>query len=153
MKTAYNHALDALARRARSTVELLRWLRERDHDPDEIASTIERLTASGLLDDAKFAASFARDRIMNRKLSKRRVLAELGRRGIVRELAAAAANAVIEDEGIDEEAAVEAVAARKYRTLAKLDRQTAQRRLMGFLARRGYDGDVVRRVVGKLTKP
>jgi regulatory protein len=90
---------------------------------------------------------------MNRKLSKRRVLAELGRRGIVRELAAAVVNAVIEDEGVDEEAAVEAVAARKFRTLAKLDRQTVQRRLMGFLARRGYDGDVVRRVVGKLTKP
>ena len=150
MKTAYNHALEALSRRARSGVELSRWLRERDWPADDITDVIERLTASGLLDDAKYAAQFARSRILDRKLSKRRVLGELGRRGVAKETAAAAVAELIEEEGVDEEAAVEAIAVRKARSLAKLDRQTAARRLMGFLARRGYDGDVVRRVTKKV---
>ena len=150
MKSAYNHALDALSLRSRSTVELGRWLRERDHAPEDVESTLERLTASGLLDDSKYAASFARSRLLNRKLSKRRVLGDLGRRGIPRELAAEAVNAVMEEEGVDEESAVEAIAIKKFRSLAKLDRQTAMRRLMGYLARRGYEGDVVRRVVGRV---
>ena len=150
MKSAYTHALDALSRRSRSTSELSRWLKERDHPPEEIESVVERLTSSGLLDDAKYAASFARNRLIDRKLSKRRVLGELGRRGIPRELAATAVDAVMEDEGVDEESAVEVVAARKWRSLSKLDRQTGYRRLMGFLARRGYDGDVVRRVMKRV---
>ena len=152
MKSAYAHALDALTRRSRSTVELSRWLRERDHAPDDVETTLERLTASGLLDDAKYAAAFARSRLLGRKLSKRRVLGDLGRRGIPREMAAEAVSAVIEEEGVDEESVVEAIAIKKFRSFAKLDRQTAMRRLMGFLARRGYDGDVVRRVVSRLMK-
>lgn len=147
MLSTYNHALEALSRRSRSVSELTRWLREREHDPDEIASAIERLTASGLLDDARFAALFARSRLIDRKLSKRRVLTELGRRGVARDVASEAVNAVMEDEGVDEEAQVVVVAQRKFRSLARLDHDTAYRRLSGFLARRGYDSDVVRRVV------
>lgn len=152
MPTTYNHALDALSRRSRSASELTRWLREREHDPEEIASAVERLTASGLLDDAKFAAVFARSRLIDRKLSKRRVLTELSRRGVARDIAGQAVNAVMEDEGVDEEAQVVLVAERKFRSLARLDRQVAYRRLSGFLARRGYDGDVVRRVVARVMK-
>ena len=150
MKTAYNQALDALSRRSRSTVELSRWLKERDWPADDIADVIERLTACGLLDDVKYAAQFARNRVLDRKLSKRRVLGELGRRGIAKETASAAVAELIEEEGVDEEAVVEAIAVRKARSLAKLDRETAYRRLLGFLARRGYDSDVVRRVTKRV---
>ncbi len=118
MQTAYSHALDALSRRDRSTVELQRWLKEREHDPAEIELAIERLTASGLLDDVRYAMSFARSRLLDRKLSKRRVLGELSRRGVARGVAAEAVKAVMEEEGIDEEAGIALVAARKYRSLA-----------------------------------
>ena len=115
MKTAYNHALDALGRRARSTRELSRWLADRDHPAEEIEGAVERLTAGGLLNDAKFAETFARSRLVDRKLSKRRVLTELGRKGIPRDIADAAVAAVFEDEGVDEEAAIEAIAVKKAR--------------------------------------
>ena len=78
------------------------------------------------------------------------MLGELGRRGIAKETASAAVAELLEDEGVDEEAAVEAIAVRKARSLAKLDRETAYRRLLGFLARRGYDSDVVRRVTKRV---
>ena len=150
MPTAYNRALDALSRRARSISELSRWLKQRDYEPDDIAEVIERLTSAGLLDDARYAELFARSRLLDRKLSGRRVLLELGRRGITREMAADAVRAVTEDEGVDEYASAEAVALKKFRTMGSLAPDVARRRLFGFLARRGYDSDVVRRVVAKL---
>lgn len=151
--TAHTRALDALARRARSGAELARWLRERGHSADETAETIARLTACGLLDDARFAEAFARGRLMDRKLSRRRVLADLARRGVAREVAAVAVAAVVADEEIDESAAVEAVARKKYRSLSGLDPHVARRRLTAFLARRGYDQDVVRAALKRLTRP
>ena len=145
--STYNRALDALARRSRSVSELRTWLREREVEAAEIDDVITRLLAAGLLDDARYALSFARSRLLDRKLSKRRVLAELSRRGVARDLADAAVAQVMEDEGVDEFAAVEQVAARKWKSLAKLERTVAVRRLTAFLARRGYDGDAVRRAV------
>ena len=149
--SAYSRALDALSRRSRSAADLSRWLRNRKYEPDDIAEVVERLNGSGLLDDQKYAQAFARSRLLDRKLSRRRVLAELGRSGVARETALAAVDAVIEDEGVDEVASVESVAARKLRTMTSLDRNVARRRLMAFLARRGYDLDMVRSVVRKLT--
>lgn len=146
-QSPYNRALDALARRSRSVSELRQWLREREVEPAAIDDVVARLVAAGLIDDERYALSFARSRLLDRKLSKRRVLAELARRGVARDLADAAVAQVMEDEGVDEFAAVEQVAARKWKSLAKLDRQVAIRRLMAFLARRGYDGDLVRRAV------
>jgi regulatory protein len=150
--TPYNRALEALSRRSRSTAELRRWLIDRKYEAADVDDVIERLSASGLLDDAKYAEQFARNRLLYRKLSKRRVLGELTRRGIARELAAAAVAQVMEDEGLTDEDGIQAVAARKWRTLAKLDPRVAKRRLMGFLARRGYDGDAVRRALEGVTR-
>ncbi len=149
--SAYNRALDALSRRARSSAELARWLRDRQYEPDDVAATIERLTAAGLLNDEAFAAGFARSRLVDRKLSRRRVLAELGQRGISRAVADAAVRDVAEDEGVDEVAAATAVASKKLRTMASLAPDAQRRRLFAFLARRGYGADVVRRVVAELT--
>ncbi|HVZ50213.1 MAG TPA: regulatory protein RecX [Gemmatimonadaceae bacterium] len=147
----YTRALDALARRARSSADLARWLGDRGYERDEIAETVSRLTATGLLDDARFAHAFARSRFVDGKQSRRRVQAELARHGVAREVADAAIATVVQDEVVDEEAMVRAVAERKYRTLARLDPIVARRRLMAFLARRGYDGDLVRRVAAAIT--
>jgi regulatory protein len=150
-QSAHARALDALARRARSAAELRRWLAQRGYAAAEVAETIARLTASGLLDDAKYSSAFATTAIVDRGLSRRRVLAELARRGVPRNVADAAVDAVVLDHDVDEDAAALAVATRKWRTLASLDPVTAQRRLLAFLARRGYDLDAARRVVDRLT--
>ena len=67
--------------------ELERWLGNRDYAAGEIAATVEHLSARGLLNDAEYARSFVRSRLVARGQSRRRIQGELARRGITSELA------------------------------------------------------------------
>jgi regulatory protein len=150
---AYDKALECLARGAKSAKDLARWLAQREHSRENVAITIERLTELGLLDDAEFARSFARSRATARGMSRRRIQAELAKRGVARDLIDAAIAEVMTDESVDECAMVEAAAIRKFRSLQKLEPDVQRRRLYGFLARKGYAPDLVRETVQRLTKP
>ena len=54
------------------------------------------------------------------------------------------------EDDVDEDAQIAAVAAKKLRTLRSADPAAARRRLYAFLARRGYDGSAIRRVMDSL---
>jgi regulatory protein len=144
---AVDAGLAALARRGRSRRELERWLLQRTHTREDVRLAIERLSALGLLDDERYARSVARSKMAAGKLSRRRIAMELARRGIEREVADRVMREAVEAEGFDECGALEAAAARRSRALASLEPAVARRRLMGFLLRRGFDGDAVRDVV------
>jgi SOS response regulatory protein OraA/RecX len=146
----YNKALEVLARGPKATKDLGRWLAQRDHTPEDISATLVRLTERGLLNDAAYAAMFARSRLTTHHMSRRRIGAELAKRGVERAIADAAIAEVMDDEAIDERAMVTAAAAKKLRSLAKLERDVQRRRLYGFLARKGYPADLVREVVASL---
>ena len=146
------HAVEALARSARSTKDLARWLAKREHPADEIDAAIEKLTARGMLNDAEYALAFTRSRALGRGMSRRRISAELFRRGVAKDLVDAAIDQVMTDENIDEAAMVEAAGAKKFRSLSKLEPDVQRRRLYGFLARKGYPSGLVRDTVKKLTQ-
>jgi regulatory protein len=126
-------------------------LLERDCPPDEVEAAIAKLTERGLLNDADFAKLFARSRMSNRGQSRLRVQTELARRGISRDLVDAAIAEVMSDEAFDERAMVAAAAAKKFRSLAKLEPDVQKRRLYGFLARKGYPANLVREAVKRVT--
>ena len=107
---------------------------------------IAKLRDLGLVDDADFARQLTRSKL-SAGTSRRRVHQELFKRGVSREVADAAVEQVTEDEGLDDDASIERVARKKWRTLAELDTVTRRRRLYGFLARRGFDADDVSRMV------
>ncbi|MGH7654689.1 MAG: regulatory protein RecX [Gemmatimonadaceae bacterium] len=146
----YNKALEVLARGPKATKDLGRWLLQRDHLPDDVNAALARLTERGLLNDAAYAMMFARSRLTTHHMSRRRIGAELAKRGVERAIADAAIAEVMEDESIDERAMVSAAAAKKLRSLAKLDAPIQRRRLYAFLARKGYPADLVREVVATL---
>ncbi len=143
----YDRALRMLAFRARATGELRRNLVRKGEEPPLVDAAIERLTRAGFLDDGAFARQFARTRAAAGRASKRRIQAELARRGVSRETADAAIAEVFDEDAVDEgEAAVE-VARRKHRSLVSLEPAVRHRRLYAFLARRGYDGEHIRRAI------
>lgn len=149
-RSTYDRALDMLEARGRSVAELRRLLVRKGEPTEDVDAAIERLRASGLLDDANYARQLTRSKVLGAGLSKRRIQQELARRGVARELSTDAIQAVFEEESIDESASIERVARKKLRTLTKLDAPTRRRRLYGFLARRGFDADDIGRVLRAL---
>jgi regulatory protein len=143
-RSTYDRALDLLALRAKSVVELRRKLIQKGEAADAVDEAIERLKAQKLLDDEQFARQFARAKVTGAGASRRRIAMELGRKGVDRETADAAIDDLAESEGIDVSAAIHKVAEKKWRSLSKLDEQTATRRLYAFLARRGFNPDEIR---------
>lgn len=138
-------ALRQLTVRSR-TVEELRRAMSRKGVPDEAADeVVDRFSEVGLLDDA----TFARDWVAGgaRRSRSSRVLAqELKAKGVDPEVIGEAL--ADRDPDADLEVA-RALAARKVRSLAGLDRAVQYRRLAAALARRGFPSAVVAAVVGE----
>ena len=143
----YDRALNLLAFRARSSAELARALVRKGEPTALVDRAVERLLEQGLLDDAAFAQSFTRAKVLGAQQSKRRVQQDLARRGVARTVSDAAIATVFEEEGVDQREVVEQAARKKLRTLTKLEPVVRRRRLYAFLARRGYDGEDIRRAM------
>jgi regulatory protein len=143
----YDRALTMLAFRARSSAELARLLVRKGEPKELVARAVDRLQEQGLLDDAAFAQSFTRAKVLGARQSKRRVQQGLAKKGVARDVSDAAIATVFEEESVDQSAIVEAAARKKLRSLVRLEPAVRRRRLYAFLARRGYDADDVRKVM------
>ena len=113
--------------------------------PEEAASTVlDRFTEVGLIDDAAFASAWVSSRQSGRGLARRALASELRAKGVDGEVAAAA---VAEVDPQDEWDSARRLVERKMPSMSRLDRVTAERRLMGMLARKGYSGGLAAGVV------
>jgi len=148
--TAYNYALNLLSARPYAIRALHRKLIQKEYSVADADDAIRRLVSAGLLDDAKYAEQYARSKMLSTGSSKRRLTQDLYRKGIKGDVAGAAIDHVIVDEEIDTAAVIEQVAKKKLAQLGDLEPLVLRRRLFGFLARRGYDVDEIKRVVASL---
>jgi regulatory protein len=148
--TAYNYALNLLAARPYSSSALRRKLGQKEYEAADADDAIRRLLDNGLLDDAKYAEQFARSKMLSTGASKRRLTQDLYRKGIKGDVATQAIANVVEQDEIDPTAVIERVARKKLAQLGDLEAVILRRRLFGFLARRGYDLDEIKRVVSLL---
>ncbi|MEX2418629.1 MAG: regulatory protein RecX [Actinomycetota bacterium] len=141
----HDRALRFLAVRPRSRREVRDRLRKAGFDPEDIEGEIERLEAAGLLDDDRFARDYAEHLVGNKGVGRRALASSLFAKGIDKETI----DAVAGEMGGDEEERAEELARSRVSRLSGLDPAAAHRRLMGFLARRGYDASVCRRAASK----
>jgi regulatory protein len=131
----YNRALRYVAMRQRSVWEVQDYLRRKDGSPELIEEIIGRLQDLGLLDDARYAESFMRDRQLLRPTSRRKLALELKKKHVPEEHVSAAF-AVLE---VDETQSIQEVIIKKRRQSRYQDDQ----RLMQYLARQGFGyGDI-----------
>jgi regulatory protein len=118
---------------------------------EDIEAALIDLEAVDLVDDERFARELAAHEVDRRLAGRRAALASLLKAGVARDMAE---RAVEEASGEDEEARAEELARSRVRRLGNLPPEVAYRRLLGFLQRRGYDGEtaraVCRRVLGEL---
>jgi regulatory protein len=136
--------LDQLTGQARSRRELADKLRSRNVPADLADRLLDRFEEVGLVDDEAFARSWIGSRQPGKGLGRRALAHELRRKGVPDEVAREALDEI--DPG-DEEGAARALVDKKLRSLTRVDRATATRRLLGLLARKGHDSALAHRVV------
>jgi SOS response regulatory protein OraA/RecX len=136
--------LRALTGASKTRQQLAELLARRDIPEDVAETVLDRFTEVGLVDDAAFAAAWVRSRQSGRGLARRALAQELRAKGIDGDVAA---DAVAEIDPQDEWDAARRLVERKVRGMARLDRVTAERRLVGMLARKGYGGGLAAIVV------
>jgi regulatory protein len=136
--------LDQLTGRARSRKELADKLAAKGV-PGELATRLlDRFEEVGLVDDAAFARTWVDQRQSGKGLARRALAQELRRKGVDDETAQEALDEV---DPAAEEAAARQLVRRKLRSLSRVDDQTATRRLVGMLARKGYSSGLAFSVV------
>jgi regulatory protein len=149
--TAARHvSITALARRGLSRRELERHLRDREFEQDEIDVELARLEEVGFIDDIALAQNLVGTLQERKGLGRSGIAAELTRRL----LSPAAIEYALEliDSG-DEVSRARELAVKWVRQHGDVDRETATRRLSGYLARRGYGGSTVRAAIEQSIAP
>ena len=146
----YNAALRALMRRAHSVYEMRQALERRAEDKSLVKKIIERLKSAGLIDDARYAKQFARQRTESRKQGKFRIARDLRARGIPdRHIEAA----LVELSQETDEAAL--IRARIQRKLKLLRGEIDDRKIASLyrsLLRAGFPSDLIRRELRSITR-
>ena len=131
-----NYAARALSARAYTVSELKARLKKRAVRQEDVEAVLGRLKDAGMVNDRRFAGSFADWRRESQGIGKARVMRDL----MARRVAPAVAKEAVEAsfEGIDETAMIEAFLKRKYRgkdlgALLQVDKELASafRKLRG----------------------
>ena len=146
---AFRAALRALTRRPHARRDLGRKLVRKQHPPEAVEAALERLEARGLIDDRRFAELYAAVRA-TRGRGPTRLVKDLLAQGVDARVAEQSVRRALEDEGLTPEIEARAVAAKRVRQLADLPPMVRKRRLLAFLARRGYAGAAALEVVREL---
>jgi regulatory protein len=133
---AFVLALRALNRRERTTAELAAWLGARDFEPAAVEAVIERLVATGGLDDARFARVYAEDKRALDGWGEDRIRSSLEARGV--------GSGLIEDAlgSLTSEGETERAVALLSTRAQALDGDAARGRALAFLLRRGYPSEI-----------
>jgi len=141
-------ALRFLKIRPRSIGELKEKLSIKGFFQDEIDVTVLDLTASGFLDDRAFTKSWINYRLA-RPFGFRRIILELKDKGIDQDIID---QAIAEAQGsVNLDAVVEDLARRRWQRLpSDLEPAKKEKRVLDFLLRRGFEADIVLKVLKKL---
>jgi regulatory protein len=138
----YASALRALMRRAHSVSEMRKYLEGRAENAADVKPVLARLRENRYLDDARFAADFARSRANSRRQGRFRIARELRTRGIADAHIETALDSVFAET---DEATL--VRARIRRKLAQLRGPVDERKaasLYRSLLRLGFSSEVIR---------
>lgn len=137
-RTAAEDGVRLLARKSRSSGELRRELSALGHDTPDVEAVLLEFEGNLYLDDLGLARVLAEGLRERKRASRAQIRAKLRERllpdGVIETV-------LVELDDEQEDELLRAAAEERARRLRGLDRQTAERRLLGFLARRGWSGE------------
>ncbi|GAC1626160.1 MAG: recombination regulator RecX [Candidatus Acidiferrum sp.] len=146
----YDVAVRALMRRAHSVHEMKQKLERRAEDKSLVKNVLDRLKQNGLIDDARYAKQFTRQRTESRKQGKFRIARDLRARGIPdRHIEAAIEESA---QTTDAAAVVRQRIARKLKLLRGEVDDKKMASLYRSLLRLGFPSDIIRRELKSFTR-
>jgi regulatory protein len=145
----YEYAVNALGRRMRTVAELSRLMRNKvergESGQAKIDAVLARLKEYGYLNDADYAANYARLRQENASFGKRRVCQDLAVKGVHAEVIASTLDAAY--EGVNEDELARRHLERKRVKKPANEKEAA--RVMRMLVRAGFSTGVVFSILKK----
>jgi len=141
---ARNHAFDLLLSESYSKGQMMEALEKHGFGQPAINETLKNLEQLGHIKDEKYAQHWVDARRRSKPRSKRMLTHELIDKGIDKSTADRVV-AQIDDE--DEKQLALHVAQKQAVRYRSLPHHVAQRRLHGFLLRRGFDYDTIQRTI------
>jgi regulatory protein len=141
-------ALRLLERQRRTRSDLERRLSDKGYAREAVGQVLDRLAGVGLVDDVEYARAFMAGRRARRSAGARRIEQELRARGVgADDIETARLRLDADQGGMDEVAAARKVLSQAERRMRDLEPRVRRQRLYALLARRGFDGDVIRRAL------
>lgn len=148
-ETAYLLAVRYLSYRPRSVKEMQDYLKKKQVSSEHSKAVVTKLIEQKFLNDAEFAASWVRTRVLLKPLSQRVLQMELQQKGVSEDIITAVLSQQEDASGNDFEMARLLVQKRKKK-YEGLSRQERYQKLGGFLGRRGFSYDVIKRVIDEV---
>jgi regulatory protein len=147
-EAAYCTALRVLEIRSFARGDLTRRLLRKGHPRPAVEAALQRVHELGFLDDAAYARTYVQTRAA-RGRGPSRLTRDLLSMGVERSLIDRALEAEW-PEGSDQTAVPLALARKRAGQLGGLPRQTKRRRVVAYLARRGFTGREISEMVEKV---
>ena len=144
-EAAFRTAVRLLGRRPFARVDLARRLRLKGHLAEAVSAALDRAERLGYIDDDRFARQYVESK-SSRGRGPARLRAELAQMGVARGTIDSALSDESSDQAIDRQ--IERLVTRRLPSIKDLPVNAARQRLLAFLARRGFVGEVARRKVG-----
>ncbi len=149
-RDAYFAAGRLLNYRMRTRSELDQRLRQKGYSQTVVEKVLGKMSEIGLIDDSKYADAFVASKISSRPVGRRELERGLREKGVAKDIALDALSG-IGDEDTQLRLALQA-ADTKLRSLRRFEPDKRRDKLIAFLARRGFDWGVIRKVTLKLFK-
>ena len=146
--SCWRKSLDYLSVRARSIMEMERYLKRKGYSGDIINQVINRLTMHGYLNDYEFASAYVRGRIKRKAVGRDYLMRELIKKGVKKDVA----DSAIRDAGADrpDERRIYELAKKKYDSLR--EKPNPGSKLYYYLRQRGFSMRDIKPVVNRLLK-
>ena len=139
-RDAYFVAVDLLARREHSRVELENKLLKKGFDESMVALAMDKLIENDLQSDDRYLEDFVRSRLLKGH-GPVKIIQELGQRGIPE----GKISAYLQTQEIDWLEQAKSTYLKKYRGNSAIDMQEKAKRVR-FMQSRGFPGDIIFRL-------
>lgn len=143
----FNGALKLLSFRPRSQKEILSWLEKKKILPTLQKKIISKLEELNFLNDEEFMKWWFDQRTNFRPMGKRRIEMELKQKGISRELISNFQFPMTNEIDLAKKAAE-----KKMRLWQNLPPDDFRQKLFGFLARRGFSWETIKKTIDEILK-